>query len=75
MDTTAHYELGLSAHEAFEQLNDMNDILLKTGSTMTTVFHNFSLGTAPEWAGWAPAYQSWLQQLSGMKKAVMHDNR
>jgi hypothetical protein len=61
MDTTAHYDMKLSVSEAFERLNAMRTLSEKTGSVMTTIFHNFSLGTDPEWKGWRHAYEHFLQ--------------
>jgi len=60
MDTTAHYEGGLDAQQAFERLEAMTEILRRTGSVLVTVFHNFSLGTAEEWKGWRQAYELFL---------------
>jgi hypothetical protein len=62
MDTTAHYEHKLSAGEAFDKLKTMSTILQKTGSTLTSVFHNFSLGTSREWRGWRQAYENFLHE-------------
>ena len=62
MDTTAHYEAKLSATEAFEKLEAMSKKLHNTGSTMITVFHNFSLGTSIEWRGWRQAYEQFMQE-------------
>ncbi len=62
MDTTAHYEAKLSATEAFEKLEAMSKKLHNTGSTMITVFHNFSLGTSVEWRGWRQAYEHFMQE-------------
>ncbi len=67
MDTTAHFEAKLSAMEAFEKLHAMSRILEKTGSTMITIFHNFSLGTSHEWKGWRQAYEDFV-----IEKAAMH---
>lgn len=64
MDTTAHYEAGLSAGEAFEKLQAMSAILERTGSTLITVFHNFSLGTDEEWRGWRQGYELFMRQKS-----------
>jgi len=64
MDTTAHYEMRLSASEAFEKLNIMCAILEKTGGTLVTIFHNFTLGTGNEWKGWRQAYEHFLQEKS-----------
>ena len=56
MDTTARDYLGLSAEEAFEELENFRKILSETGGKMTTVVHNFSLGTARDWPGWRDGY-------------------
>lgn len=64
MDTTAHYEQKLSVQDAFAKLHAMSKILEKTGSTLVTVFHNFSLGTSQEWKGWRQAYEHFLQEKS-----------
>ena len=62
MDTTAHFELKLPPAEAMERLEAMSKTLEKTGSTLITVFHNFSLGTASEWKGWRNAYEHFVQE-------------
>lgn len=62
MDSTAHYELKLSAAEAFEKLEAMSKIAEQTGSTLITVFHNFSLGTSTEWKGWRQCYETFMQE-------------
>lgn len=64
MDTTAHYEAGLSASQAFDQLAAMCRILQETNSTLITIFHNFSLGTDEEWKGWREAYENFMQDRS-----------
>ncbi|MES2703399.1 MAG: polysaccharide deacetylase family protein [Bacteroidota bacterium] len=68
MDTTAHYEQKLNVNEAFDKLNTMAQLLEQTGSTLITVFHNFSLGTAREWKGWRHAYESFLQEKTPYAK-------
>ena len=65
MDTTAHYEAKMSATDAFDKLNGMRKRLHQTGSTMITVFHNFSLGTSAEWKGWRAAYEQFMQEQHG----------
>ena len=62
MDTTAHYEAKLSPADAFRKLEAMSKLLEHTGSTMITIFHNFSLGTSSEWRGWKQAYETFLQE-------------
>ena len=65
MDTTAHYDQSLSVTQAFVELNKIAAILKDTGSTLTTVFHNFSLGTDQEWHGWSGAYKEFLTKMKG----------
>lgn len=60
MDSTAHFEEKLTAEEAFFQLKLMELILRKTQSQLTTVFHNFSLGSDAQWIGWQVAYQGFI---------------
>lgn len=60
MDTTARYEAGLTPAQAFDRLNAMTQLLRETGSTLITVFHNFSLGSDDGWKGWRPAYEHFL---------------
>lgn len=64
MDTTAHYEASLTVAEAFARLQSMRSLLEKSGSTLVTVFHNFSLGTDPEWRGWREAYEQFIKDIS-----------
>ncbi|PZF72946.1 hypothetical protein DN068_11080 [Taibaiella soli] len=61
MDTTAHYEQKLTPDLAFERLRQMALRLQNCNSTLITVFHNFSLGTDPEWKGWHNAYERFLR--------------
>lgn len=63
MDTTAHYDLGLDRASAFSRLRQMKDRLEACGSVLTTVFHNFSLGTEPEWGGWRESYEQFILAL------------
>lgn len=62
MDTTAHYELDLSADAAFDRLAQIKNRLEKVGGLLITVFHNFSLGTDKEWHGWPEAYADFIKQ-------------
>lgn len=63
MDATAHYELKLSAQESFTQLYLLKERIQKVNGKLTTIFHNFSLGTDKEWLGWANAYQEFIQKM------------
>lgn len=60
MDTTARFDAGLDAHQAFKRLEAMTEVLRRSGGVLVTVFHNFSLGTADEWKGWRQAYELFL---------------
>ncbi len=64
MDSTARFEEGLSADEAFRQLNQLESELKRLGSQLITVFHNFSLGTDPEWKGWFENYAAFMGKNS-----------
>lgn len=68
MDTTAHFEHELSPARAFEELDNMARLLESTGSTLVTIFHNFSLGTAREWVGWAQQYEQFLRHQAQKKR-------
>jgi hypothetical protein len=74
MDTTAHFEGKLSVSDAFAKLEEMSKRLEQTGSTLITVFHNFSLGTSNEWKGWRQAYEHFMQEktllANTMQRAV-----
>lgn len=65
MDTTAHYEQKLAPDVAFERLHQMASRLRNCKSTLITVFHNFSLGTDPEWKGWSDVYAGFLRLIYG----------
>jgi hypothetical protein len=58
MDTTARDYLGLSAEEAFKALHNLRATLQGVGGTLTTIFHNFSLGTASDWPRWRQYYEA-----------------
>jgi hypothetical protein len=62
MDTTAKYELSLSVEAAFDRLEQMKVRIAATRGTLTTIFHNFSLGTDPAWKGWSEAYAQFLNE-------------
>lgn len=64
MDTTAHFDMRLSPDDAFAELEKMTATLQKCGSTLNTVFHNFSLGTDQEWKGWNERYGAFIKKMS-----------
>ena len=63
MDTMAHYFLQLDVDKAFSLLREMTQRLKACNSILITVFHNFSLGTDKEWAGWYEAYERFVQEI------------
>jgi hypothetical protein len=67
MDTTAHYDMQLTTLQSFEKLQAMTRLLEETGSTLITIFHNFSLGTDEEWRGWRQAYELFLHNKSQVR--------
>jgi hypothetical protein len=62
MDTTALYEEKMSCDEAFAALHEMKKLLQNCNSQLITIFHNFSLGSAPEWKCWADAYADFIKR-------------
>ncbi len=60
MDSTGHYDLGLSPEEAFNRLRQIAVKLQACGSTLITIMHNYSLGTDAEWRGWRREYERFL---------------
>ena len=71
MDTTAHFDLQLSVSEAFVHLLHIKQHLEKCGGTLTTIFHNFSLGTDKEWAGWSDAYAKFIAEMAEKTGALI----
>ena len=64
MDSTAHFDLGLSPDVAFSRLRMMAASLRRYGGTLVTVMHNFSLGSDAEWKGWRREYERFLQDVA-----------
>ena len=63
MDTTAHYDLGLSPEAAFDCLRRMRLQVEAVHGRLITIMHNFSVGTEPEWKGWRTAYERFLGEV------------
>lgn len=61
MDTTARFDMALSPEQAFNRLHQLSDTLMKIGGKLTTVFHNFSLGTDRGWKDWREQYETLLK--------------
>ncbi len=64
MDTTAHFDMSMSVTDAFTSLDAMVAGLQECGSSLHTVFHNFSLGTDQQWLGWNNAYAAFLARMA-----------
>lgn len=64
MDTTAMFEERLSLADSFDRLKAMTKILQKSNSRLVTIFHNFSLGSAPEWIWWKGKYKEFFEETS-----------
>ncbi len=64
MDTAAKYEEKLDVSTAFTALHLMAMVLRQNGGKLITIFHNFSLGTSPLWAGWTNAYKDFITEFS-----------
>lgn len=65
MDTTARFEMNLSAGEAFDRLGKITGIIVQTGGRLITIFHNFSLGTDKHWKEWRNAYELFFNEHAG----------
>jgi hypothetical protein len=61
MDTMMRFEQGKNATESFAVLHEISQRLERAGSTLITIFHNFSLGTDKGWRGWKDGYELFLQ--------------
>ena len=64
MDATAFHELGMSAGEAYVQLEGYLKSVRAVGGCMTTVFHNSMLGTASLYDGWYEMYLRYMAVVS-----------
>lgn len=60
MDTTARIYMGLTADEAFQNIGRIRKTLEPLGGVLSTIFHNFSLGTDRDWHGWREGYERFL---------------
>ncbi len=70
MDVTARDYEKWPVEEAFQKLRAQRDLLQQLGGTLTTVFHNFSLGTAEDWVGWREAYKSFVVETASLPVVV-----
>lgn len=64
MDANAYYEQRLSADEALGELRELLRVIRSVGGTMSTVWHNHFLGTAPEFEGWRETYARFVAEAT-----------
>ncbi len=64
MDTTARDYLGWNAGEAGDFLAKLILELKPLGGRLTTIFHNFSLGSAGDWPGWREVYTGFMDSAN-----------
>jgi hypothetical protein len=69
MDVTARDYQRWSLEDAFENLRAQRKTLQAMGGVLTTVFHNFSLGSAEDWKGWKKAYETFVAETSSSERA------
>lgn len=62
MECNSFFELHHSPDEAFDELMIMLAHVKKVGGQMITIWHNFSLGTAPMWKGWREMYAKFVDR-------------
>jgi hypothetical protein len=64
MDANAYYEQQLSAEQALAELRQYLQVIRSVGGTMSTIWHNHFLGTAPEFEGWRETYAQFVQEAT-----------
>ena len=62
MDANSFYEQEFNAQKAYDELMHYLQICKSNGCTLTTIWHNNFLGTAPEFAGWRETYEQFIAQ-------------
>lgn len=65
MECNSFFEQNLSSAEAAAEMNDLLHRVRAVGGQMITVWHNFSVGTEPMWAGWKEVYEDFAGKASG----------
>lgn len=64
MDANAFYEQNLSPDETLTELRDYLRVIRSVGGTMTTIWHNHILGTAPEFEGMREVYAQFVAEAT-----------
>jgi hypothetical protein len=60
MECNSFYEQKHTAEKALEEMLHYAKIVKKVNGNLITIWHNFSLGTAPLWKGWKEKYIEFL---------------
>ncbi|MBL7764821.1 MAG: polysaccharide deacetylase family protein [Chitinophagaceae bacterium] len=67
MDCNALFEENKTPDQAFYTLKEMVKSVEVLGGTMMTVWHNFSLGSDPQWAGWREMYEAFFAHVKSLQ--------
>ncbi|OLY94141.1 hypothetical protein SAMN05444008_11035 [Cnuella takakiae] len=62
MDATAYYQQKQTPEETLAELRELLKTIRSVGGTMSTVWHNHLLGTAPEFEGWREVYAQFVAE-------------
>jgi hypothetical protein len=63
MECNAFFEQKMTSEEALDQLLRYVKVLKEVNGRLITIWHNFSLGTDPLWAGWPEMYGKFLEEI------------
>lgn len=64
MDANAYYEQQQTAEETLAELRQYLQVTRSVGGTMSTIWHNHLLGTAPEFEGWREVYAQFVAEAT-----------
>ena len=62
MECNSFYEQKNTAEKALEEMLHYAAVVKKVNGNLITIWHNFSLGTAPLWKGWKEKYIEFLEK-------------
>jgi hypothetical protein len=63
MECNSFFEQQQHIEETRTELNHYTKMILQTGGTLISIWHNFSLGTDPIWQGWNQLYAEWVDEI------------
>lgn len=63
MEANSFFEQKMNCEQAAEELNHYKQIVKKVNGTLITIWHNFSLGSEPQWTGWKKVYEDFLEKM------------